>query len=221
MNTSHTKNCVAACLATALIAIGLSVSAADKAKTMNASVKGVSTYKVVSEQSDVKWLGKKVTGSHNGVIQLKNGELKVTDNAVTGGSFVIDMTTIKDLDLTDPEYNGKLIGHLKSPDFFDVDKNPTSTFEITKVSPITNAKPGEPNATIDGNLTIKGATHPLSFPATIAVTADTVMAAAKDIKVDRTLYDIRYGSKKFFEKIGDKAINDEFWISVSLTAKKS
>jgi polyisoprenoid-binding protein YceI len=204
---------------TAMLGTGFHAFAAPS-KSISTSAQSASVYKVLPEQSDVKWIGKKVTGSHHGTIQLKSGELMVANGAVVGGKFTIDMTSIKDLDLTDPEYNGKLIGHLKSDEFFGVEKFPTSTFDIAKVTPISNAKAGEPNNTIEGNLTIKGITQPVSFPATIEVTNDTVMAAAKEIKVDRTLYNIRYGSKKFFASIGDKAINDEFLISVSLTAKK-
>jgi len=168
------------------------------------------TYTVDAAKSTITWIGKKVTGSHNGTISLKSGSLNVNGKSVTGGTFVIDMTTIKDADGSE-----KLEGHLKADDFFGASKFPTSTFVITKV-----AGAGA-NVTVSGNLTIKGITKPLSFPATVAVNADgTVTALSGKILVDRTKYDIKYGSKSIFDSLGDKAIDDDFEIAVKLVAKK-
>jgi len=168
------------------------------------------TYTVDVAKSTVTWIGKKVTGSHNGTIALKSGSLNVDGKNVTGGTFVIDMNSIKDADGSD-----KLEGHLKADDFFGTAKFPTSTFVITKVTG------SAANATVAGNLTIKGITKPLTFPATLTIGTDgTVTALAGKIVVDRTKYDIKYGSKSFFDSIGDKAINDEFEIGVKLVAKK-
>lgn len=168
------------------------------------------TYTVDVAKSSVTWLGKKVAGSHNGTISLKSGSLAIDGAKLTGGSFVIDMTSIKDADGSE-----KLEGHLKADDFFGAEKFPTATFVITKV-----AGSGA-NVTITGNLTIKGTTKPVSFPATVAVNTDgTVSAVAGKITVDRTKYDIKYGSKSFFDSIGDKAIDDNFEIGVKLVAKK-
>ncbi|MBE9598523.1 YceI family protein [Pedobacter sp. MC2016-24] len=168
------------------------------------------TYTVDAAKSSITWIGKKVTGSHNGTISLKSGSLDVDGKNVTGGTFVIDMTSIKDAD-----GSAKLEGHLKADDFFGSTKFPTSTFVITKVT----GKGADVN--VAGNLTIKGITKPLSFPATLAFNADgTVSALAGKITVDRTKYDIKYGSKSFFDSIGDKAIDDNFEIGVKLVAKK-
>ncbi|SES10122.1 YceI family protein [Pedobacter rhizosphaerae] len=168
------------------------------------------TYTVDAAKSSITWLGKKVTGSHNGTISLKSGSINVDGKKLTGGTFVIDMTSIKDAD-----GSAKLEGHLKADDFFGSAKFPTSTFVITKV-----AGSGA-NVTVSGNLTIKGITKPLSFPASVTTNADgTVSAVAGKIVVDRTKYDIKYGSKSFFDSIGDKAINDEFEIGVKLVAAK-
>lgn len=168
------------------------------------------TYTVDASKSTITWVGKKVTGSHNGTITLKSGTLNVNGKNVTGGGFIIDMTSIKDAD-----GSAKLEGHLKADDFFGAEKFPTSNFVITKV-----AGSGA-NVTVSGNLTIKGITKPLTFPATVAVNADgTITATAAKIVVDRTKYDIKYGSKSFFESIGDKAIYDEFELAVKLVAKK-
>jgi polyisoprenoid-binding protein YceI len=127
------------------------------------------------------------------------------------------MTTLANTDLTDASYNAKLVGHLKSDDFFGVEKNPTSTFKITKVEPIANAKAGEANYTITGDLTIKGKTHPATFPAVVTVNGNNATAKAT-ATVDRAKYDIRYGSKSFFDNLGDKVINDEFTLAINIVA---
>jgi len=168
------------------------------------------TYTVDAAKSTITWVGKKVTGSHNGTISLKSGSLNIDGKNVTGGTFTIDMNSIKDADGSE-----KLEGHLKADDFFGTAKFPTSTFIITKVTG------SGANVTVFGDLTIKGITKPLSFPAVVTVNTDgTVSALAGKIVVDRTKYDIKYGSKSFFDSIGDKAINDDFELSVKLVAKK-
>ncbi|KQR72519.1 YceI family protein [Pedobacter sp. Leaf176] len=167
-------------------------------------------YTVDAAKSTITWIGKKVTGSHNGTVALQSGTLNVDGKKVTGGTFTIDMNSIKDAD-----GSAKLEGHLKADDFFGTAKFPTSTFVITKVAGSGAA------VTVSGNLTIKGITKPLSFPATVSVNTDgTVSALAGKITVDRTKYDIRYGSKSFFDSIGDKAIDDNFELAVKLVAKK-
>lgn len=171
-------------------------------------------YKVDVQKSQVGWLGKKVTGSHNGMINISDGKLITDGKALTGGTFNIDMNSITCADLTDKEYNAKLIGHLKSDDFFGTEKFPKSTLVITSVT-----STGKDQYKVAGNLTIKGITKPVEFPATIQVSDTEVKAAAK-IKIDRTKYDIKYGSGSFFENLGDKAIDNEFELTVDLVAKK-
>lgn len=168
------------------------------------------SFKVDASKSKVEWLAKKVTGQHNGTVVLTNGNLLVSGEKITGGSFTIDMRSIACLDLTG-EWNDKLVGHLKSDDFFSVENNPTSKFDITKVIE------KEGNTVIEGNLTIKGITKPISFPASISKKGDVLVAIAT-IKIDRTKYDIKYGSKSFIEGIGDKAIDDDFEMKVNIIA---
>jgi polyisoprenoid-binding protein YceI len=171
-------------------------------------------YTVDKQQSKVSWLGKKVTGEHKGGISIASGKLTSDGKTVTGGSFDIDMTSITCTDLTDKTYNEKLIGHLKSDDFFSTEKFTKSTFVITSVTPT-----GNDQYKVVGNLTIKGITNPVEFPATIKTTATDVKANAT-IKVDRTKYGIKYGSGSFFDNLGDKAIDNEFTLTVDLVAKK-
>ncbi|MCP1384407.1 YceI family protein [Runella salmonicolor] len=177
-----------------------------------ASKKAVS-YKVDASKSVVKWHAKKVTGEHNGTVNLANGVLTVDGTKITGGSFEIDMTSIKCEDLTDAGYNAKLITHLKSDDFFSAEKHPKATFKITKV------EGSGANYTLTGDMTIKGITKSISFPATVKADAKGVTANAK-ITLDRTKWDIRYGSKSFIPNIGDKAIYDDFAIDLTLAAVK-
>ncbi|MDW7694054.1 YceI family protein [Flammeovirgaceae bacterium SG7u.111] len=177
----------------------------------NAPVK----YSVDAASSTLTWKASKVTGSHTGNVSVSEGNLDYADGELKGGEFTIDMTSITCTDIEDAETNGKLIGHLKSADFFSVADNATSTFKITKVEKI---KKNEFKVT--GNLTIKGITNSLSFPATVKEKNGNVEAAAT-IKVDRTKYDIKYGSGSFFDGLGDKMIYDEFELDLKLVAKSS
>ena len=169
-----------------------------------------STFKVDTQKSIILWNGKKVTGEHSGTIKLAGGTLSLSGTNLTQGSFTIDMTTITSTDGA----GARLEGHLKADDFFGVEKFPTANFVITKVTPAAG------KLTVSGNLTIKGITKALSFPATLAVKGNSLTAVAKGVKVDRTKYDIRYGSKSFFDSIGDKAIDDEFTLDITLVASK-
>ncbi|RYF69906.1 MAG: YceI family protein, partial [Cytophagaceae bacterium] len=165
-------------------------------------------------KSTLSWNGKKVTGEHSGNIKVQDGAFVVDGSKVTGGQFTFDMNSITCTDLTDKGYNDKFIGHIKSEDFFNTAKFPTSTFKITKVTP----KGGE-LYDITGNMTIKGITNAVTFPATVKMAGNQITAAGK-ATLDRTKYDIRYGSKSFFENIGDKAIYDDFTVDMKLAATK-
>jgi polyisoprenoid-binding protein YceI len=170
------------------------------------------SFKVDASKSSVNWLAKKVTGQHNGTITISNGTLSLANDKIVGGKFEIDMTSIINADLQG-EWNTKLIGHLKSDDFFSVAKNPTAKLDIT------NVETKENNTIINGKLTIKGITQDISFPASVSKKGNVVVAIAT-IRIDRTKYDIKYGSKSFIEGIGDKAIDDEFELQVNLVAIK-
>lgn len=168
--------------------------------------------KVNTSSSKVEWLGKKVTGQHNGVVSIKDGQLQVTDGMLTGGTISIDMSSIKVLDLQG-ETAGKLEGHLKSDDFFGSAKFPVATMIITE----SKAK-GNGNFDVTANLTIKGITKPIQFPVNIAPKGKQYVATAK-ITIDRSEFDVRYGSGKFFDSLGDKTIYDNFDLTVSLVAE--
>lgn len=174
----------------------------------------VETFTIDTKNSSIEWLGEKVTGQHSGTIKLASGSLLFNGNALKGGSFVTDMNSITATDIQG-ENARKLEGHLKADDFFGTEKFPTSTFTITKV-----ISAGTNQVNVTGNLTIKGITKAITFPATVKRENNAVVAVAKGVKVDRTKYAIRYNSKSYFSSIGDKAIYDDFTLSINLVAKK-
>ncbi|MDF1672992.1 MAG: YceI family protein [Vicingaceae bacterium] len=170
-----------------------------------------SNLKLNTDVSTVEWVGEKVVGKHNGSISIKEGIINLHDGHLSGGKITINMETITCSDL-EGEWSDKLVKHLNSPDFFDVANNKTATLEIIKF----NKTEGN-NYTISGNLTIKGITKPIDFPANIEI-KEGKLAAYAEFKIDRTLYDIKYGSGKFFEGLGDKMISDEFIIKFKIAA---
>ncbi len=173
----------------------------------NAAIAG--NQKVDASKSSVKWVGKKVTGEHSGTISVKEGSLTVDGGKITGGKIVIDMQSITNVDLTDASYNAKLIGHLKSDDFFGVATYPTSELVITKDEVSGNTH------VLTGNLTIKGITNPVTFTATSAKEGSNTVYKGT-LTVDRSKFNIRYGSKSFFDNLGDKVIYDEFTLDFNL-----
>jgi polyisoprenoid-binding protein YceI len=167
--------------------------------------------KVKTDKSSIAWTGKKVTGQHNGSVNIKEGNLILDDGLITGGNFTIDMNSITVLDLQD-KGKASLEGHLKSDDFFGVTTYPDAKVVIKEAK-----SKGSGLYDITADLTIKGITNTIQFPAQVSMRGNEVSATA-DIKVDRSLYNVRYGSGKFFEDLGDKTIYDEFELKVTLVA---
>ncbi|AYN04861.1 MULTISPECIES: YceI family protein [unclassified Flavobacterium] len=180
--------------------IALALVVALSSVSINAQTK-----KVDVKSSTVKWVGKKVTGEHSGTVNLKDGALVFKGKKLAGGTFTVDMTSINATDLTG-EYQGKLNGHLKADDFFGTEKFPTAKLVFKTIG----AKATDVY-TVTADLTIKGITKPVTFD--ITVKGNTATTA---FKVDRTKYDIKYNSGNFFENLGDKTINDDFELTVSL-----
>lgn len=169
--------------------------------------------------SSLKWTGRKLGGEHFGTIQISKGELIVEGDQLTGGNFTIDMNTIKVEDLTDAGKNKDLTDHLFSEDFFNVANHPEATFTVTGVEALAAADEAGNTHTISGNLTIKGITQGIKFPAAVSMQDGNVTAKAS-FDIDRTLWDIKFKSGKFFPELGDKAIKDEISIALELTANK-
>jgi polyisoprenoid-binding protein YceI len=166
--------------------------------------------------SVVKWHGKKVTGEHDGAVQLQKGSIVMKGDQLKSGEFIIDMKTISVRDIEDPSNNTKLVNHLKSADFFEVDRYPTAVLKVKKVKSVEGFT--GPTFEVTADLTLKGKTHPIEFPAMIK-TEDGKTTATANITLDRTKWNVRYGSGKFFKGLGDKMIHDEFTLDVALATK--
>lgn len=189
-------------MALVLMLLGISV-------TLNAT-----EYVVDKATSKVKWEAKKVTGKHNGSILFENGLVSVTDSKISGGTFVINMKSIADEDISDAGMKAKLMGHLASDDFFSIEKFPESKMVIKKATLIA----GDDYHFL-ADLTIKGITNPIEFNAKVTVNGDKLNAEGV-ITVNRTLFGIKYGSGSFFQGLGDKVIYDDFTLTFSVIAQK-
>lgn len=202
-------------------AIGLAVVSCkneNKAETSDAKeVKEVvasANYKAVPESSMIMWRANKVVGGHEGTINVSEGVAKLEGDQLVGGNFVFDINTINPTDIpADDENHGKLTGHLKNADFFDVEKHDTATFEITNVE----------GNNISGNLTMKGITKNVTFPANISVNGDELNITSDKFTIDRTEWGIEYNSGKVMDaaKLGDYLIKDDVVLQVKVKADKA
>ncbi|MBD3375567.1 YceI family protein [candidate division KSB1 bacterium] len=170
------------------------------------------TLQLDTSESKIEWIGRKVTGQHNGTLNFASGSIKMDEGTVKSGEFKIDMASLTVLDLTDPDMNAKLTGHLKSDDFFSVATHPKAVLTLKSVE-----SKDKQNSLyhVSGDLTIKGITNEIVFPATIIKMQEGYHAHA-DFKLDRTLWDVRFRSGKFFENLGDKLIYDDFDVKLDL-----
>jgi polyisoprenoid-binding protein YceI len=203
----------------------------EKAKTGDAQTAASATgesFTVNAATSSLEWTGSKPIGTHAGTIVVKEGNLNVKDGQVTGGSFMIDMTSIVVTDLKAGEGKEDLEAHLKGTNqkepasadhFFNVTKFPTGKFEIVKVEPITGD--AAHTHTITGNLTLKDITKAVTFKANLKVDGEHATATAPKFTIDRTLWGINYSSKTIDASLKDKFIHDEIAISIKLEAAKA
>tara|TARA_Y100000385_G_C12798011_1_gene510569 strand:- start:81 stop:650 length:570 start_codon:yes stop_codon:yes gene_type:complete len=157
-------------------------------------------------KSSIKWIGKKVTGQHEGYINIKSGNIELENEKIKSGNFSIDMNSVTCTDLEDEGSSQKLIGHLKSDDFFGVQKYPLANLVITSATKFVSNK-----ATITGNLTIKGKTQAISFEV-----EKNQQKFSCNLAIDRSKFNIRYGSSSFFDSLGDKVIYDIFNLEIEL-----
>lgn len=200
----------------------------EKAQTsdvykVSEKVKGDS-YTANIQSSSIEWLGTKPTGTHWGTVMLSEGKVYVDGKNVTGGSFTIDLNSIVVLDIEDPGLNGRLLGHLKSADFFFVDSFPTATFQIANIEKYSgNADQLDgftPTHTVKGNLTMRGNTKGVAFPASIEISSGLITVKTPQFLINRTLWGVNYGSKSLFAELKDNFIHDEMGIKINFEAKK-
>ncbi|WP_439153204.1 YceI family protein [Winogradskyella sp.] len=208
----------------AIVALVSFSSCADKAKeaeTKEAEAAAVAEetavrYKADTSKSMIEWKGFKPTGSHNGTFSIAKGMVNVNDGTIESGTFAIDMNSLKVTDIpAEDEGNAKLSGHLKSPDFFDVETYPAAKFEVTGIETV-NGK-----TMLSGNLTMKDATNNISIPVSTEMKDDMMMLTSESFTIDRSKWNIKYGSKSFFDNLGDKFINDDVELKVTLVATKA
>lgn len=172
-------------------------------------------FQIQNVSSTINWTGKKVLGLHTGSINVESGFVELTDGFIATGEIIIDMTSIVTTDIEDSKTNSSFLAHLQNDDFFSVDKFKTAKLAITG-----SAKKENNDLIINGNLTIKDITHPVSFNAKVEVFADFLHSMG-EIVIDRTLYNIRYGSGKFLQDLGDSLIYDDFILQFKLIAQKT
>ena len=187
--------------------------AAEEAAVAEASAV---TYKAIAEKSTIVWKGFKPTGSHTGTISVADGSVSVNDGTIESGNFVIDMGSIAVTDIpVEEEGNANLKGHLSSPDFFDVETYPNAKFEVTGIETV-NGK-----TMLSGNLTLKDATNNISFPVKTSIDDNSMTLKSETFTIDRSKWNVKYGSKSFFDNLGDKFINDDIELTIKLVAKKA
>ncbi|MEM0895758.1 MAG: YceI family protein [Verrucomicrobiota bacterium] len=170
-------------------------------------------------ESKVEWLGRNLLNKHWGTLGLQSGWLEFDQGSLIGGEFVIDMEALSCTDLAGDPLHDVLIAHLKNDDFFDVEKFPTAGFAINEVTEFPQAAPSEPNIEIGGDLTLKGVTNPLSFPAVSGITADGQAAAQAAFAFDRTAWGVIYGSGKFFHRVAGHMVGDMIEMQIRMVCE--
>jgi len=175
--------------------------------------KSTAIYQIDKEATVVKWTGKKVGGQHSGKVKVENGTLKTSENNILGGNMVVDMNSITCDDISDAEYNGKLVGHLKNEDFFNTMNFPHAILEIVKVT-----NKGNGMYHIEGTLTIKGETNKIDFDAKLSAFGDKITGTAS-VSFDRTKYNVKYGSG-LVGTAKDKMIYDDITLDIEFVANK-
>lgn len=190
--------------------------ATTKAAEAVEEVVNAEAYTVNKDASTIAWKGFKPTGTHTGTIAIENGVLDVSNGNIVGGTFLIDMNSIVVTDIpAEDEKNAKLTGHLKSPDFFDAQKYPSAGFTITGLEEV------EGKMMLSGNLSLKDAKNNVTFPVSVTNENGVVTLTSETFTIDRSKWNVQYGSKSFFDNLGDKFINDDIELKVSVSAAKS
>ena len=175
------------------------------------------TLQVDLVNSQINWIGRKVTGEHSGTLNLSGGWVVLDKNSINSGKFIFDMASISNTDIESPEWKQKLEDHLKSEDFFHTDSFPHAILEIKDRQSliIENSKKSDQ---ILADLTIRGITHEIKFPLDLTQSQNNFNAEGS-VDIDRTLYNIQYKSRKFFDELGDKLIYDNFTVQFMVQTK--
>jgi polyisoprenoid-binding protein YceI len=176
-------------------------------------------FEIDQNASLVEWVGRNLFNRHSGTVQLGPGEILVKDGRLTGGHLTVDMTSLRCTDIPDPTMNAYLIAHLESDDFFSVDRYPRAELEIREVIHRSDVRLDEPNYQIRGDFTLRGATNPIGFAAVVARKSDGSFTAQALLDLDRTVWGATYGSAKYFGRLGQHLVNDEFHLQLKVVTK--
>lgn len=178
-------------------------------------------YRIDAENSRLEWIGRSLNNRHYGRIAVQRGELLIAGGRLSSGSIVFDMNTIENLDLQDPTWRDMLIRHLKSDDFFAVERFPTASFTLTGWEVQEGASPEAPNGIVAGDLSIRDVTRPISFPAIVAPQQDGSIKAHAAFDIDRTLWNVCYGSCRLFERLGMHLVHDIITLELFVLARQT
>jgi polyisoprenoid-binding protein YceI/rhodanese-related sulfurtransferase len=176
-------------------------------------------YEVDTTMSVVEWMGRNLFNHHLGTVRLGSGGVLIKNGQLAGGRLSIDMTTLQCTDIPDPALNAHLIAHLKSDDFFSVDKYPQADLELTDITFRAGVSPDKPNYQVAGDFTLRGVTNRIDFPALVARKPDGSFTAQGVLDIDRTLWGANYGSAKRFGRLGQHLVNDEVLLHMKVVTK--
>lgn len=177
------------------------------------------TYSVDTGKSMVEWIGRNLNSTHRGTMRVANGQLRVRSGGLKSGDITVDVRSLENTDIPDPAMRRVLEAHLKSDDFFDVEMFPVAKLVIRSSSPLPDATPGSPNQQVRADLTIKDVTHPIEFPAIISGSADRSLIGVAELEIDRTRWNVRYGSGRFFKMLGKHLVNDPILLLMKVVAR--
>lgn len=212
------SNIMIAFLAMSLIVACKNTPEGEKAKVGEAAKEvaqaPVAAQNFTLDNGTIYWTGTKVGGQHSGTFGIRKGVLSVAGGNLASGEFAIDMASLANTDLPDDK-KGDLVGHLASADFFDTATHPQGSFKIVSVTPVAGSE--EVTHNITGNLTLKGITKSVTIPANVIVAGNTLTAVTPKFTINRTDWDIKYGSG-ILGTAADKIIHDDVSLNLDLTA---
>lgn len=178
-------------------------------------------YRIDTENSRLEWIGRNLNNRHFGRIDVRGGDLVIADGRLSAGNIVLDMNTISNLDLQDAFWRDMLITHLKSDDFFGVEHFPTASFTLTGWNEQEGASSEARNGFVTGELTIRDVSRRISFPAIVAPQLDGGIKAHTAFDIDRTLWNVNYGSSRLFERLGMHLVHDLISLELFVVAHRS
>ena len=186
------------------------------ATTASAHLDHTTRYKVNAGESTITWHATKVTGEHSGTVGIQNGFVSSNDGDIVSANIIADMTQIRCTDL-EGEWSDKLVGHLNSDDFFATEQFKTSSFSLKEFRPLDKEAQGGMTHEVTGDFTIRDQTKSVTFLATVSE-VDGKMTISGEVVLDRSQFNVRYGSGSFFDDLGDNLIHDNFTVGFALVA---